>query len=164
MVENNNSELTQELRKAIRLYGMNIPSKVQDTIIPVVEINPSLLRTVSVIRSSTKSTTGTGTIYTTPSNQDFYLTSATLTLIADAACDNTSVVLKTIVDGASSGRDVLIIGKPTLTATQITQTIALKYPIKVDRNTAITYGGTFTVGAMTVSVSIHGYIDGVSNA
>lgn len=68
-----NSELTKGLAKnaGIQQSAEAVPTKLSDTVIPTCETNPEMLRRINIIRGATSATT----VYTTPTNQDFYLTS-----------------------------------------------------------------------------------------
>ena len=161
-----NSDLTKELILGGRLQVSRdiIPSQLAEKVVPVMEVNPKLLRVCYVVGGRNDSTTGLKTVYTTPSDRDFYLTSIHLSLIANAACDIATggVNVTATVGGASK----MIIGIPiiTLTAQSGNQAITFDTPIKIDRNVAITVSGTFTAGVLVRTCTITGYFVDNSNA
>lgn len=134
----------------------NIPSVVNPTIQPVFEVNPKFC---NVIEGASKSTTGSSTLFTTPSDKDFYLVAATVQMIKDATCDHPtgdSALINVIVNGNTE--KLCVIGGITLTAQAQTVSISLPIPLKIDRNTSITIaGGSYTAGTMVKSGSIVGY-------
>ena len=155
----NNSALMNEVRDVYKLQlGRD---KFPKSVIPVVDVNPKHARIINLHRESIRTTTGTGTMYTTSAIEDTYLTGFTLTLQADVTCDNTSGAFFVTIDGASRPTRI---SKLTTTATSMTLSHTFAYPLKLDRNTTITLGSTFTVGACTMSCMINGFTVSNSNA
>lgn len=126
---------------------------VSPIITPVLELNKPVN---NVMVNQSTSTTGTATVYTTPSDKDFYLTYMCLEFQADATADNTSVGMNFTVNG--TGVPFINLRKLTTTATTLCVPVTLNPPIKIDRGTNITYSTTFTVGACSRSATIAGYI------
>jgi len=100
--------------------------------------------------------TGSTTLYTTPANKDFYITSACLAYHKDAACDSSIIHLTYIQDGAT----IRLLMLPQVTGEILQGQIANSYPfpIKCDRNTVIQYTGSFTAGTIFRAASITGFI------
>jgi hypothetical protein len=130
-----------------------VPVDTPNSIQPVIEVGP---RFCQLIRASSRGTTGSSTIYTTPADKDFYITHAVLTLTKDATNDGTSLTLSASQGGLFS--NILNIRTQTTTAGSFSQVISFPYPIKVDRNSAISYGMTFTAGSATFAANIGGFI------
>jgi hypothetical protein len=158
MVRINNSDAIQELRKAAQISGSEaVPNFLSSSVVPVIEMNPRMLRVCNIVRSSQVSST-TGTLFTTPANQDFYLVSANFSLIKNVTADdaNGNTSLNVIIDGATVG--VIRIPCLTLTAMQSNMSAVFPFPIKVDRNTAITITkNAITAGNSVICGSIAGY-------
>jgi hypothetical protein len=167
MARVNNSETIAQLRKVGGLSSveMQTPSVDSRTIIPVMETNPTILHNIDIVRFiGTSSSTASITAYTTPTNQDFYMTGCSLSMVKDAANDGATanIAIGCFVGGVV--RYPLVIATLTLTAQSQTVAISFQKPIKVDRNTAITVAcGTFTAGSRRVEGTINGYIDEASN-
>lgn len=157
LLTNYNSQLSQELREAGKIQGGYIPDKIIDSIQPVMEVNPALLRRCDILRSANRTTTGTSTLYTTPSDQDFYVVGVILSWAADAANDGTSATIACTIGGTATGRNLAHIAKITLSAIQTTVAYSLPIPVKIDRGTNITYGGAFTAGTSSIFATIIGY-------
>lgn len=134
-----------------------MPSELAEKVVPVMEVNPKLLRRCNIVRGGNQSTTGTFTIYTTPTGKEFYLSAATLSLTKDAACDASSGVVSMFatVDGVS--QTIVRLSVLTLTAQDKEIALTFSVPIKVDANTNITVGGAFTAGNLIRGGSIIGY-------
>lgn len=107
-----------------------------------------------IVRNVARTATGVSTIYTTPTDQDFYLSSVSVQLIADATNDSTSGFVRATIGGASR---FFLITKFATTATQSAMQWNLPVPIKIDRGTNITVEYTSTAGAMNVNGTIVGF-------
>lgn len=143
--------------------AQGVPQDLKSEIIPVLEVNPRLLRVCDIVRGEVRTATGSVTLYTTPSNADFYLTAITLSAHADAAHDNTLLAsIASTINGAT--RNLLRLAKLSLTATHQSLSISFPYPIKIDRNSTITLNLAFTAGACSAFGSFYGYIDNSSLA
>lgn len=164
MAQINNSETIRELRKAaaLQLGKDNVPTELTNSIVPVIEINPRLTRVTNILRSNNFANNTTATIYTTPSDQDFYLTGASLSFIKDATATSTDITLRSTINGAV--RLILECVSLTLTADSQTTFMSFPIPIKIDRNVTITITSNTAVGNITVGGVIMGYVDEVSNA
>lgn len=119
--------------------------------VAVIDISPY----ANVVRNILGTSTGTGTLYTTPTDKDFYLTSVQISVQANAACDSTFAVIRCTIEGII--RNVIGIAKLTLTATSEAVSITFTTPVKIDRGTAIQTNNTFTAGSQTISAQITGY-------
>jgi len=115
-----------------------------------------------IIKASGSSTTGTMTIFTTPTDKDFYITGLYLSMIKDVTNDMATgnVAIALTIDGVT----VNPIGIGVLTLTAQSESVAFPFttPIKVDRGTAITIGATYTAGSMRRFGSVHGYTEEVT--
>lgn len=158
------SRMLRELQDAakIQISRDKIPNQIADKVVPVMEVNPRLTRIVNVVRTSSIANSTSSTIYTTPINQDFYLTNASLAVIKDATATATYFRLNVVIDGAT--QRLLVIPSLTLTAQTLGLSSNLMFPLKVDRNTAITIDSDTNVANHKAQAVIVGYIDEQSNA
>lgn len=131
----NNSSLIQEIQEAGRLQSnQGIPTELSNSIIPVMEVNPKLLRKQVVLQGI-----GSGTVTLTNgfSDRDFYITAATLFQFKVAADTGTDTNLRiTTADGVTTY--LLIIPGVTLTANQ--SAVSITCPMQgvlIKRNTTI---------------------------
>lgn len=127
--------------------------QAQGYIQPSVEVGP---RNSIIAKTSTTTSTGASTtLYTTLSDKKFYITYLMLAFTKDASCDNTSVSITATIAGASV---VLAEMKSqTLTADSRSLVVQLPYPLAIDIGSTITYGATFTVGALSRRATVFGY-------
>jgi len=146
MVQINNSFLTKELVDGanIQVSREQPPTQLAEKVVPVMEVNPKLLRYVNLIKESGSSTTGNTTIWTTPTDRETYITAAFLAFAADVTADSTLYTLTCIVNGVAKA--LLTHRKITLTAGRDTSSISFPIPIKVDKGTNIVLTQTFTAG------------------
>ena len=158
-----NHELTTELVKGSKLNSNfeQVPMQLAEKIVPVMEVNPKLLRRTSILRENNRSTSGTFTIYSTPSNQDFYLTGLYVSFIKDVVCDTATNSQGYYVGCYIDGSLRQLVEFPVITLTAQEGRIYLEFtkPIKIDRNTAITMPGTFTAGVCLRNAIVYGYVD-----
>jgi hypothetical protein len=131
-----NSDLTKELIEAGKLQVSRdkIPSEIAEKVVPVIDVNPKHNRIINVGRMNNG--TGTITVYTTPTDQDFYICSCSLSCIKAAADTGTYQFLSTTEPG---GQTVYLcsLSGVTLTAEQKHITVSFPFPIKVKRGETI---------------------------
>lgn len=133
-----------------------IPNVVNPTIQPVFEVKKKYC---NVQRRGSRATTGSSTIFITPSDKDFYLVAASIHLIKDVTCDLATgqIGINTVLDGTTN--QCVSVATLTLTAQSVESSLSFNPPIKVDRNTALGFTTTFTAGACSTSATIAGYTE-----
>jgi hypothetical protein len=153
----NNSELFKELKDGIKLQQLRdvIPSQLADKVVPVMEVNPKLLRRANIVRQTTITNGTTATIYGTPTDKDFFLTTATLTFIKDVTATTTLISLRATVDGVV--QHILTIPSLTLTVHSGEVAISLPSAVKIDKGTNIIIASATNVGNISISGNITGY-------
>jgi len=153
-MQNRNLSISQDMNRIFDLKGESTDF-VSEIIQPVVFIESS----VNVIRNQSSAISGTMTVYTTPTDKDFYLSSANISLMKDVVCDMaTGNVLMNVVpftDGVA--RDLLRSPIITLTAQTINREINFDPSIKLPRNCVLSVSGTFTAGVCVRCGGITGY-------
>lgn len=158
MVTIYNTDISKELRDGakIAVAREGIPNQLQNFVMPVMEVNPKLLRTNTIVRYNEFFNDTAGTILTTPANQDFYLTSASLSVTKDATSTSTMSRIRCVIDGVTT----YLLPLAHLTLTAQNQQIALNFdkPIKLDRNTALSFITATNVGNIRVAAAITGFI------
>lgn len=140
----------------------SIPHAVIPTIQPTFEVKR---RVCNIVEGNAGASSGSAvTIYTTPSDKDFYLVGANLTMSKDAACDTTTGSLQLSATINGTVKNILRMSHTTLTALQGNVSISLPVPIKIDRNTAITIITlSFTAGTFSRGANIIGYTEEAGN-
>lgn len=155
-----NTEVVNEIRNALKTQ---INDKIVNPI-PVIEVNPKIVKT-PIAGYNTRTATGGVAVYTTPSSQDFYLTELTYGMVKDAANDMATgnVTVSVTIGGAVT--NIVAVPIITLTAQQYLIQLIFSHPLKLDRGTSITITSqAYAAGTMVRSVAYVGFIDEASNA
>jgi hypothetical protein len=152
-----NTELTKELIAGggIQTSRDNVPNQLADKVVPVMEVNPRMLRTCNIVTSNITATTGNVTIFTAPTDRDSYINSAYLSMAKDVTCDGTSISLTAIIQGITV--NLLSIRGITLTALNQTLSISYPAPIKIDKGSLVLMTFTFSVGVVVKGSGITGF-------
>jgi hypothetical protein len=157
-MKSNSSEVIQRITKGLRINGLEGEQFiVSKTIVPVIEVDPMMKKSADIVRSLYAGNNGGGTIYTTPANQDFYLTGATLTMMTDNGATATDARLGIYVLGVI--QYVLRIGNVPGLAKSGTISLSFNHPIKIDRNTAITIVNQAATANIITTATICGFVD-----
>ena len=153
MVFNTKVEAVKSLIDQTGLQSVNLKPQIpiKEEIQPCIEIN----KFSYIIASTSYSNSTGGTIYTTPADKDFYITAAALAVIKDATATSTTEALFAYIGGAAI--NILTIPSLTLTAQTLANNISFAYPLKIDRNTAITASATTAVGNIRYNAMITGF-------
>lgn len=152
MAQHRNPSIGSWLRRIFNFKtGDMNDSSVGEILVPTISIVPN----INIVRSATTTVTGSTIVFTTPTDKDFYLTTALLGFIKDATADTDLLLMRFTIGGVV--RDLLLLRSITLTADSQNAFLSLPLPLKIDRGTSITMSGTFTLGAMSKYSSISGY-------
>ena len=165
MAQIHNSETTKRILDdaGIQTSRDDVPNQLASKIVPVLISNPNRSGSM-IIESGSRTTTGSTTVFTTPSNKDFYLTDITLTNVSNAAADNTSITV-TAVDHRGQAKILIYMPKITLTAHSQTITKTFPVPILLSRSSVISQTSSFAAGVSTTATTITGFVvDNVNNA
>ena len=155
-----NSEVTKNLIDSAKLATTREKTinQIADKIVPVLEVNPRLTRILNICRSAA-GTNSNLTAWTTPSDaSNFYLVGFTIHNTKNVTSDNASITVAAYIDGVQ--RTIYTLTGITLTASQSQAVVMLPFPVKIDRNTAITTTDTaHTAGTSVTSLNIWGYLE-----
>lgn len=159
MVKIQNSDAIKEIRDAARLsISEGFPQDLAKSIVPVMEMNPNLLRKTTVVFEGSTTATGALTLGTSSSTKDTYVTGFTFNYIKDATCDTASGNLRLLLTRNGQILQVARMAVLTLTAQSGQMAHQFANPIKIDRGTAVQIGSnTFTAGAMVRAANVYGY-------
>jgi len=155
MSQINSTELLKGMRDNAKVQNLeSVPSQLADKVVPVMETNPILLRKCNISKGLVSS--ASGTIYTTPTDRDFYIVASCLSVVRDASATSVSTRILATIDGLAS--PILGICGVTLTAGSSEQSISFPTPIKVDRGTNITVSFNTATAVITAYSQITGYL------
>jgi len=149
-------EAIQKLIDGLRLdVGREVvPTELAQQIVATFDIGED--KDINIVSSGSASATGTITVFTTPTDQDFYLFGASVSYDKDATADNTSIRMIVTPRGKATS-DIINILNITLTARQDNLVVEFEKGILLDRSSTITLTGDFTVGALSRAANIWGY-------
>lgn len=110
----------------------------------------------TIVRQQVATNATSAVIYTTPTDQDFYLTAATIAWVKDA----TATALYTRIGTTIGGGNVQLIPLTglTLTATNGSSAVSFPVPIKIDRGVTINLEVSTNTANVTARASIVGYL------
>jgi len=150
--------IVQNFIEALKLQvGQPLPQESSDKLL--LTFDYSNTRVTNICKTNTRTSSGSATVYTTPTEEDFFLTSATLSVVKDATCDDATgqtASIAVIIGGGS--QTLMAISGLVTTATAQTLSLSFNPPIKVDRASNISVSGnTYTAGLKSRSASITGF-------
>lgn len=150
-----NSRTTEELVRGagIQTSRDRVPNQIADKVVPVMEVNPKLLKYVKNVATATATDSSTQTIMTTSSINETYITGVILTVSKDASSNSISSRIITTVNGVNNSPLAYIRYEPT-TAGQFNQIHSYNPPILVDKNATI----SVTNSSATASIDTTGVI------
>jgi hypothetical protein len=159
MVTIYNSELFKELREGVKLQQLTdtIPSQLADKVVPVMEVNPKLLKVCNIVKSATCNNATTATIYTAPTDRDFFIVSAALSVIKDVTSTSVQSAINVVPEDAVTGSNICVLAGITLTP----QTLAISQtfipPLKLKRGSVIGAINSANVANVRAEATITGF-------
>jgi len=149
-MQNNNSSISQDLNRIFDLKGEST-NFVSDIIVPVVNVSP----VINNIKNAGATNATSATVYTTPTDKDFYLTNATISVIKDVTSTSAGSTVRVFVNGVQS--IILDLAGITLTPQTLSQTMSFVPPIKLDRGSVVVVTNGTNVANIKTDCSILGY-------
>jgi len=154
-MKHNNPTISENQRRALNLksgdFASNEVGEVIMQTIPITSI-------VNVVADRNSTTTGTGTIYLTPSDKDFYLTAIHFNVVQNAACDSDNSFLTISVNGTIR---YIVLGTNAGVVNNVVADIPFNPPVKLDRGFSMQLAGNFTAGLHRKTATIFGYTEEV---
>lgn len=153
-----NTDLFKELKDGIKLQQVRdaIPTQLAEKIVPVMEVNPKLLRRINQVHHLSSTSSGSGAIFTTPKDRDFYFVGCSISVSSSATANSTSSSIS-LTPEFQQQTTIFIVNKQTLTAGSTVSNLFLPFPLKLSRNTSIQVSKSFTVGTESNSFTVYGY-------
>lgn len=154
MVKHNNASIAIDAARILATKGDFLLDEVDGpvAVIPI-ERYSNIIFLTNGTTSASSNTAGTAA-----SDKDTYITGCSLAIIKDATCDVADGVVAARITVEGVIKNVLTLPVLTLTAQATQLSIAFRYPIKVDRGSALqVVQGTYTAGKFLRSIVFHGY-------
>jgi hypothetical protein len=141
-----NKDAVKAIFEGARMPIQETPSELGKTCVPVMDMTPDFHRRCNIVKSAIT----TGTLYTTPTDKDFYLCSAYGgAYLVGAGPAETYITVN--IDGPATRVITMKINGNALTNSETNNSVNPCVPIKIDRGTAI---------VLTVSADGYGGIIG----
>ena len=152
------TEITQAIQRSTGMnYEDKVPRKVEQYIRLGIDISPlGSSRYCDIIKSGQARNATTATIYTTPTDKDFYLTTALLSVIKDVTSTSTASDIAVTIGGVVV--KLIVISEITLTAQTETIPQSYSFPLKIDRGTNIIIENSTNVAEINARGSITGFL------
>ena len=150
----------ETIREVSKILGHQVENKPElDTskIVLTSEINPKLLKFCNVVVRATSTTSSTSTIYTTPTDKEFYLTGISLSYSATVLNDQTRIYIQTQTLPSNLMAPIIDINVVTTVAQSNNFSRDFTIPLKIAPGTIIGLVKSFTAGAGSYTANIVGY-------
>lgn len=151
MTTHYNTTIAEDAARILNTKSSDTLPSTMNILTPVIPIT----RYCNIVRRQEAINVLTATIYTTPTDKDFYLTAATLSFIKDATSTSLSSTIRVVIEGITW--QILSLAQLTLTAQSGNQSISFPFPIKIDRGTNITVQNNTNVANVATYGTIMGY-------
>lgn len=156
MVQIQNTDAISAIRNSARLsISEGFPQNLLPNVQAVIDMTPRKHHVCDIVKTASGSGSANNTIYTTPTDCDFYITAITLGVIKDASATSVDSYVTCVIGGVTS-RMISIPGI-TLTAQSETMSISFPFPIKVDRGTSVVLTNSTNVAVIKSTACIIGY-------
>lgn len=159
----NNSSLTKEIIDGakISIAYEKTPDQIADKVVPVMEVNPKLLRRCNYFVEGTASDATSGTIGTTPADKQVILTAGYLTYAKDVNATSLKIQLTVMVNNVEV--NLLQMRFEPLTAGSDSIALSFPTPILVDKSSAIRIRSSTNVASIDITAGVIGYFVENSN-
>jgi len=156
MVKHYNISIPERLLRIFKWKGgENIENEVSPFIQPVISVEAY----TNVIATGGNAATAAVTIYTTPTDKDFFLHSVHISYEKNATADNTEIYVSATLANKLTAVNLIDIATLSLTASRDTQVIVFPKPLLLARGVGIGLYGTFSVGALIKTAQITGFTE-----
>lgn len=145
-----NPTISTDVQRIFNLKGDSV-SEVSEEIVPVVVVE----RFCNIVKRNSVTNGTSATIYTTPTDKDFYIVAANISTIKDATSTSLTERISVTIEGLLIA--ILEICSLTLTPQNDSMSISFPRPIKVDRGTNITVTNSTNVANITTVANIYGF-------
>lgn len=153
----NNTDAIFELARAAQLQTGEIVTDLSKTAVATFEMNPKLLRRVTVAYTSTRTSTGTSNLRAATSDREYYIKSLVLGVSGDAATATLACSIYSTINGVATE----LIGIPQIaTAGSIQRDVNIVFDgqgVKIDKGAIVSFQCTFTAGTVRSTASMTGY-------
>lgn len=133
-----------------------IPRQVIPTIQPTFELKRKVCE---VLREGACLNATSATVYTTPSDKDFYLVGGQLSLLKDSTATSVLTSLSVVPDSTGTAQGCILLAGQTLTAQTLSESVVFNPPLKLKRNSNLAIANSTAVANVHARGSIWGYTE-----
>ena len=153
-----NSDLTRELREGARIQTATdaTPTEIADKVVPVMEVNPKLLRVINYNQAGAATNATSTSIVTLPLDKDIFVTNASLSFQKDVTATTTFIRLNGVLE---NGQTIVLLASGCLTLTVESHDLAISFPvpIKLKKGSSISVTASTNTGNFNAFASVSGY-------
>lgn len=150
-MKHNNPSIGED---SLRLFNLKTGDALSE-ISPIIQPSIEILPRINIARQVTATNATSATVYTTPTDKDFYLCTVQLAFIKDVTSTSTQLAMTTTIDGVAC--TLIRVPHITLTVGQGSTSISYPIPVKIDRGVTIAVTSSTNVANVAVSGVITGY-------
>ena len=156
MAKINNTNTIKEVLDgaAIQTSHDQVPQELGKTVVPVMEVNPKLLRRVGFMESGTRTSSGSTTLVTLKTDRDVWVTGFVFSSNFDAASVVTTSELRLNIGGSQRTVQFALTNGEIL---QQEMSHTFVTPILIDRGTNVYYTLVTSAGTYSVAANVYGY-------
>ena len=152
-----NSDTLKEIRETT---GANYMENKFPSVIPVIDVNPKKTKSINIAKRGSVNTSGAAvTLYTTPTDRDFFLTNVIIAFSSDVGCDATGSFDLVLYPADNPSINFQV---PRATLTAVTNSLDMNFqqhPIRLARgSTIILTNPGYTAGIFRTNALIMGYV------
>lgn len=154
----NNSELKKNLIEGAKINIVTdaVPSELGKTVVPVMEVNPRLLKITGILgQVQNKSTTASGVNLTLGNVKNMFVTALEVSNTQNATCDNVLINVSATIGGKSNTVFYSRV-KQTTTAQSTRDFVQFNPPLRIDSGNVF-FNAVFTAGTSVTNLTLFGY-------
>ena len=138
-----------------------VPNQLAEKVLPVMETNPNFFKKITVLRETNGTNSVATTIYTTPTDRDFFLCGCSVSFAKDVTATSLSSSITADIDRVN--RVLILLNTLSLTIERGSEVINFIPPVKIDRGASINQNNSTNVGNVYSRGIIWGYLGDYSN-
>lgn len=153
---------SQQVKETIEALKLDIRVDKIPAALPSVETNPKQVKEAHICESAQLAGALSATIYTTPADNDFYITSGNISMKCTTGTTVTYMRISAVI--GSVRKTLIEISSIAGQSTTAQNILSLRNPIKIDRNTTILIEASAADAAGTTRgvACIQGFIDEIN--
>jgi hypothetical protein len=158
MVQIKNNDTIKEIIKGANIQiNEQPPTELARSVVPTMEVNPSMMRRSNFFKSAVASNAVSSTIFTTETARDFYITNIDVNVMKDVTATSTYSGIEITPAETGVAIECFQLATLTLTVQNIGHSFNLHYPLKLKRGTTVKVINATNTGNIRSYATICGY-------